>query len=102
LTFKGLHGIISQKIEVFSFFKVGYLTTLSVSRLYSFNDRMNNEYRTVGGMKDDRGNQLSGRKHVLLPLCPPQIPHDLTFNAARATEVGSRRLTALAMARNMN
>jgi hypothetical protein len=36
---------------------------------------------------------LAGETAVLgenMPLCPPQIPHDLT----RAAEVGSRRLTA--------
>jgi hypothetical protein len=54
---------------------------------------MNNEYGAVGGMKDGRGNERTGRKHALLPFCPPQIPHDLTLNAARATELGSRRLT---------
>jgi hypothetical protein len=34
-----------------------------------------------------------------VPLCPPQIPHDLTRARTRAAAVGSRRLTAWAMAR---
>jgi hypothetical protein len=37
-----------------------------------------------------------------LPLCPPQIPHDLTWVRTRAAVVGSRRLTAWAMARPKN
>jgi hypothetical protein len=32
-------------------------------------------------------------------LCPPQIPHDLTWDRTRAAAVGSQRLTAWAMAR---
>jgi hypothetical protein len=39
------------------------------------------------------------RKPAPVPLCPPQIPHDLTQARTRAAAVGSRRLTALAMAR---
>jgi hypothetical protein len=34
-----------------------------------------------------------------VPLCPPQIPHVLTRDQTRASEVGGRRLTAWAMAR---
>jgi hypothetical protein len=34
-----------------------------------------------------------------VPLCPPQIPHDLTWVRTRAAAVGSRRLTARAMER---
>jgi hypothetical protein len=33
------------------------------------------------------------------PLCPPQIPHDLTRARTRAAAVGSQGLTAWAMAR---
>jgi hypothetical protein len=36
------------------------------------------EDREFGGMKIDRGNRSTRRKPVPLPLCPPQIPHDLT------------------------
>jgi hypothetical protein len=32
-----------------------------------------------------------------VPLCPPQIPHDLTWVRTQAAAVGSRRLTSLAM-----
>jgi hypothetical protein len=29
-----------------------------------------------------------------VPLCPPQIPHDLTWDRTRAAAMGSQRLTA--------
>jgi hypothetical protein len=41
--------------------------------------------------------ELAGEIEVLgenLPLCPPQMPHDLTRDRSRAAAVGSRRLTA--------
>jgi hypothetical protein len=53
----------------------------------------------IGGMKIGRGNRSTGRKHAPVPLCPPQIPHDLTQARTRAAAVGSQRLTAWAMAR---
>jgi hypothetical protein len=34
-----------------------------------------------------------------VPLCPPQISHNLTWARTRAAEVGSRRRTSWAMAR---
>jgi hypothetical protein len=37
-----------------------------------------------------------------VPLCPPQIPHDLTWDRTRAAAVGSQRLTAWAVARLVN
>jgi hypothetical protein len=49
--------------------------------------------------------ELAGKTEVLggkpapMPLCPPQIPHDLTWARTRAAAVGNRRLTAWAMAR---
>jgi hypothetical protein len=36
------------------------------------------EYGAVGGTRIDRGNWSTQIKPVPLPLCPPQIPHDLT------------------------
>jgi hypothetical protein len=48
----------------------------------------------VGGMQIGRGNRNTLSKQVPVPLCPPQIPHDLTRVRTRAAEVGSRRLTA--------
>jgi hypothetical protein len=37
-----------------------------------------------------RGNQSTGRKPVPVPLCPPQIPHDLT-RALAAARFGYKR-----------
>jgi hypothetical protein len=39
------------------------------------------------------------RKPTPVPLCPPQIPHDVTRARTRVAAVESRRLTAWAMAR---
>jgi hypothetical protein len=50
----------------------------------------------VGGMKFGRGNRSTLRKPAAVPLCPPQIPHDLTRARIRAAAVGSQRLTAVA------
>jgi hypothetical protein len=33
----------------------------------------------VGGMRTGRGNRSTRRNHAAMPLCPPQIPHDLTW-----------------------
>jgi hypothetical protein len=32
----------------------------------------------IGGMRIGRGNRSTRRKHSPMPLCPPQIPHDMT------------------------
>jgi hypothetical protein len=50
-------------------------------------------------MRIDRGNRSTRRKPAPVPLCPPQIPHDLAWDRTRAVAVGSQRLTAWAMAR---
>jgi hypothetical protein len=36
------------------------------------------EDRELGGMIIDRGNRSTRRKPAPVPLCPPQISHDLT------------------------
>jgi hypothetical protein len=45
-----------------------------------------------------RGNWRTRKKPTLVPLLPPQIPHDLTWARTRAAVVGSWRLTAWSMA----
>jgi hypothetical protein len=55
--------------------------------------------KSVGGMKIGRGNRSTRRKSVPVPLCLPQIPHDLTWARTLAAAVGSPRLTAWAVAR---
>jgi hypothetical protein len=53
---------------------------LLITKLYIDEDRMFNEYGAVGGMKIGRGNQSDRKKPAPLSLCPPQIPHDLTWD----------------------
>jgi hypothetical protein len=48
----------------------------------------------IGGMRIDRENRSTRRNLAPMPLCPPQIPHDLTRARTRSAAVGSRRLTA--------
>jgi hypothetical protein len=62
------------------------------------NDRMINEYEAVGGIVMGKKNRSTLGKFFSVPFCPPQIPYDLTCNLTRAAAVGSRRLTAWAMA----
>jgi hypothetical protein len=50
-------------------------------------------------MRIGRGNRSTRRKPAPVPLCPPQIPHDLTRARTRAAAGGSRQLTAWATAR---
>jgi hypothetical protein len=57
------------------------------------------DYGAVVGMRIGRGNRSTRRKPAPVPLCPPQIPHDLTWDRTRGAAVGSQRLTAWAMAR---
>jgi hypothetical protein len=48
------------------------------------------ECGAVGGMRISRGNQNTREKPASAPLCPPQIPHNLTWTQTRATAVGNR------------
>jgi hypothetical protein len=38
--------------------------------------------------------EVLGEKPATVPLCPPQIPHNLIRDRTRAAAVGSQRLTA--------
>jgi hypothetical protein len=60
---------------------------------------IDDECGAVGGMRTGRGNRSTRRKPAPVPLCPPQIPHDLTWAWTRAAAMGIRRLTAWAMTR---
>jgi hypothetical protein len=53
---------------------------------------------TVGGMRIGRGNWTTQKNFSPAPLCPPQIAHNLNRARTRAAAVGSRRITAWAMA----
>jgi hypothetical protein len=46
------------------------------------------------GDRIGRRNQSTRRKPAPVPLCPRQIPHDLTWARTWAAAVGIRRLTA--------
>jgi hypothetical protein len=45
---------------------------------YYYDDYDDDECGEVGGMRIGRGNPSIRKKPVQVPLCPPQIPHDLT------------------------
>jgi hypothetical protein len=47
------------------------------------------------------GNRSTRRKPAPVPLCPPQIPHDLTWARTRAAADRSRRLTDWAVTRSV-
>jgi hypothetical protein len=47
-----------------------------------------------GGGMLGKGNRSTRRKLAPVPLCPSQIPHDMTRARTRKTAVGSQRLTA--------
>jgi hypothetical protein len=46
------------------------------------------------GMRIGRENRSTRRKPTPVPLCPPQLPHELTRARTRAAAVESRRVTA--------
>jgi hypothetical protein len=64
-----------------------------------YQPRTIDECAAIGGMRIGRGNRSTRRKPAPVPLCPPQIPHDLTWTRTRAAAVGRRQLTVWAMAR---
>jgi hypothetical protein len=52
------------------------------------------ECEAVGGMLG-MGNQSTRRRPAPVPLCPPEIPHDLTWAITRAAAVGRRPANGL-------
>jgi hypothetical protein len=56
-----LRRIMDNLVHRYSF-QVGYLTTLSVSRLWNVSDVMINDCGTVGGMRLERGEGSIRRK----------------------------------------
>jgi hypothetical protein len=96
----GLFNNTISTAELFFFFLVSLVgvrlsplgTSATVWLLYQ--PRMiDNDYGAVGGMRIGRGNGSTRRKPAPVPLGPPQIPHDLTWDRTRAAAVGSQRLT---------
>jgi hypothetical protein len=49
----------------------------------------NKECGEVSGMRNGKGKHSSRRRHAPVPLCSPQIPHDLTRAQNRPVAVGS-------------
>jgi hypothetical protein len=68
-------------------------TSATVGLLYQHR-MIDDDYGAVGGMRIGSGNRSTWRKPAPVPLCPPQIPHDLTWDRTRAAAAGSQRLTA--------
>jgi hypothetical protein len=50
------------------------------------------ECGTVGGMRIGRGNQNTSKKPASVPLCPPQIPHDLSLAGRCSGKPATNRL----------
>jgi hypothetical protein len=68
-------------------------TSATVGLLYQ--PRMiDDDYGTVGGMMISRGNCSTRRKPAPVPICPPQIPHDLGSNpGCRGGKPATNRLS---------
>jgi hypothetical protein len=69
-------------------------TSATVGLLYQPRMIDDDDYGAVGGMMIGRGNRSTRRKPAPVLICPPQIPHDLTWDRIRADAVESQRLTA--------
>jgi hypothetical protein len=63
-------------------------STWYVSHYLAYCMMDDDECGAVGGMSGRR-NRSTRRKPAPLLLCPPQIPHDLTWAQTRATGVGA-------------
>jgi hypothetical protein len=55
-------------------------TSATVGLLYQPRMIDDADYKAVGGMRIGRGNRSTRRKPAPVPLCLPQIPHDLTWD----------------------
>jgi hypothetical protein len=60
---------------------------------------IDDECGAVSGMRTGRGNGSTRRKPAPVPLCPSQIPYELTWAQNWPAAVGIQRLTAWAMER---
>jgi hypothetical protein len=56
----------------------------------------------VNGMRIRRGIRSNRRKPAPVPLCPPQMPHGLTWARTRTTAVGNRWLIACATSSSLH
>jgi hypothetical protein len=78
-------------------------TSATVGLLYQPRMIDDDDYGAVGGMRIGRGNRSTRRKPAPLPLCPLQIPHDLTWDRTRPAAVGIiyNNLTSVSERRNI-
>jgi hypothetical protein len=58
-------------------------TSATVGLLYQPRMIEDDDYGAVGGIRIGRGNRSTRRKPAPVPLCPPQVPHDLGSNPGR-------------------
>jgi hypothetical protein len=58
-------------------------TSATVGLLYQPRMIDDDDYGAVGGMRIGKGNRSTRRKPAPVPLCTPQIPHDLGSNPGR-------------------
>jgi hypothetical protein len=80
-----LHVFLISPMQFFFLVSLGRVrlsslgTSATVGLLYQ--PRMiDDDYGAVGGMRIGRGNLSTRRKPAPVPLCPPQIPHDLAWD----------------------
>jgi hypothetical protein len=64
-----------------------------------YQSRLKDGYAAVDGMRIGRGKGNTRSKPAPVPMNPPWIPHNMTWDRTRAAAVGSRRLIAWAMGR---
>jgi hypothetical protein len=94
-----LRSILTLGLYGFYLFLAGGVSRSLFGLLYQHQMRDDDELGVFGGMRIGRGNRSTRRKPAPVPLRPPQIPNDLTWDRARAATMGSRWQTAWAMAR---
>jgi hypothetical protein len=61
-----------------------------ISLLYQSGTVDDDDCGAVGGKRIGRGNQSTRSKPAPVPLCLPQIPHELTWARTRSVALGSR------------
>jgi hypothetical protein len=69
-------------------------TVATIGLLYQPQMIDDGDCATIAGMKIGRGKRSTPRKPAPVLLCPPQIPHDLTWAQIWAAAMGSQQLTA--------
>jgi hypothetical protein len=85
---------MSESLVVPFFISLGGVRLSPLGTSATVGRMIDDDYGALGGMRIGRGNRSTRRKPAPVPLCPPQNPHDLTWDRTRAAAVGSQRLTA--------